>query len=324
MTTYFLNVGYGEAIVITAKNVCIVVDGGSARQEAYAEPGAVRVAAFLEKLGIRRVDLMIATHLHDDHVGGLAEVAEKFPVGEIWCNIAPVGFDLRQAMKYREDVRGNRSDELFLLALDGFDTLVRLARARGILLRSVCMDSPAAKFGDLAVTPLGMDAAQQRATEDRFWRMFSAADAEEFLRLFHENDRQCNETSLAVHVAQQGRGVLLSSDKVGGWEKIAAGRCLRADVLKLTHHGQRGGMPPAMLAAAEPRVMVVCADRARTYDSAHPQLLAEARAYLAAKGCEPLVYVTGELTTREGKPAGALKIEMPPETDAIRIEALEG
>ena len=36
--------------------------------------------------GIEDVDLLVATHPHADHIGGLADVLERFDVREIWVN----------------------------------------------------------------------------------------------------------------------------------------------------------------------------------------------------------------------------------------------
>ena len=44
------------------------------------------MADYLQSRGIEDVDLLVATHPHADHIGGLAEVLERFDVREIWVN----------------------------------------------------------------------------------------------------------------------------------------------------------------------------------------------------------------------------------------------
>ena len=51
----------------------ILVDGGK-------RPAAKKVVDYLKRRGVRELDLLIATHPDADHVGGLAEVIENFPV----------------------------------------------------------------------------------------------------------------------------------------------------------------------------------------------------------------------------------------------------
>jgi competence protein ComEC len=48
--------------------------------------GRMVVAPLLWDRGIRRLDLVVATHPQQDHIGGLAFVVDKFEVGEFWTN----------------------------------------------------------------------------------------------------------------------------------------------------------------------------------------------------------------------------------------------
>ena len=82
---HFLDVGQGDAIVIRQNDWVVLVDGGT--------PAAGRrsVIPWLEAGGIRRIDLMICTHAHNDHLGGLQEVLEAFSVDRVLLGIdAPV------------------------------------------------------------------------------------------------------------------------------------------------------------------------------------------------------------------------------------------
>lgn len=80
--TWF-NVGPGDSILIrTPHNKVVLVDGGL---PGYG-PGIVKK---LKGMGISRIDYMISTHLHDDHVGGLINVAKAFPVGQFWYSQGP-------------------------------------------------------------------------------------------------------------------------------------------------------------------------------------------------------------------------------------------
>lgn len=79
MEVTFLAVGQGDATVVRlADGTTILVDGGP--------PGAGTrvVVPFLRAAGIRRVDVMVVSHAHPDHTGGLAAVADALPVGELW------------------------------------------------------------------------------------------------------------------------------------------------------------------------------------------------------------------------------------------------
>jgi len=71
--------------------------------------------------------------------------------------------------------------------------------------------------------------------------------------------RSSNEASLVLRVRVGGVRHLLTADIGTETEKELLGRIpdLRADVLKVAHHGSRGGSHPGFLAAVSPRVAVV-------------------------------------------------------------------
>jgi competence protein ComEC len=72
LTIVFFNVGQGDAALIRSPaGATILIDGG---------PDPDLVAAKLASLGVRRLDLMVATHPHADHVGGLPTVLARFQV----------------------------------------------------------------------------------------------------------------------------------------------------------------------------------------------------------------------------------------------------
>lgn len=73
LTAHILDVGQGDSILVQFKGKNILIDGGE------REMGP-RVASYLRDHGISRIDLMVATHPHSDHIGGLLEILDRFQV----------------------------------------------------------------------------------------------------------------------------------------------------------------------------------------------------------------------------------------------------
>lgn len=67
----FVNVGQGDGIVIKAGSWAGLIDGGPAGSD-----GAV--AATLSRLGIRHLDMVLATHPHADHIGDLPVLVGEY------------------------------------------------------------------------------------------------------------------------------------------------------------------------------------------------------------------------------------------------------
>ncbi|MGZ8566227.1 MAG: ComEC/Rec2 family competence protein, partial [Actinomycetota bacterium] len=73
LTVRFFDVGQGDAALITSPaGASILVDGG---------PDADQVATELAALGVKRLDVVVASHPHADHVVGLPAVLARIPTG---------------------------------------------------------------------------------------------------------------------------------------------------------------------------------------------------------------------------------------------------
>jgi competence protein ComEC len=76
----FLDVGQGDAIVIRESGKTALVDAGHS---------GVTIFAYLGALGIRSIDLVVATHNHSDHIGGMSAVLERTSVRYYLDNAVP-------------------------------------------------------------------------------------------------------------------------------------------------------------------------------------------------------------------------------------------
>jgi competence protein ComEC len=92
----FLPVGQGDGAVVELPDGRVfVVDGGgrvpmqpgldeAARAEVLAEPGKRVVVPYLQRRGIEHVDVVVLSHPHPDHAGGLRAVVDALPTRELW------------------------------------------------------------------------------------------------------------------------------------------------------------------------------------------------------------------------------------------------
>lgn len=78
----FLDVGQGDAAVIrTPQRKTILIDAGDC--SGNFDQGEKVVAPFLRKIGVDRIDYLIMTHPHDDHIGGINYLLKHFDIGQV-------------------------------------------------------------------------------------------------------------------------------------------------------------------------------------------------------------------------------------------------
>ena len=75
---------------MTPAGESVLIDTGYGQREGR-DPG--RVMAAMRAAGVDQLDFFVATHLHNDHVGGLPELAEQVPIGAIMDYGEPLGSD---------------------------------------------------------------------------------------------------------------------------------------------------------------------------------------------------------------------------------------
>lgn len=237
----FLDVGQGDAVVIELpRGGVIVVDAGMGPTlaqtrgwgpvgSAPADLGRTVLLPFLHHRGHRRIDLLIASHRHPDHIGGMATLLRQMDVDVLWLTRQP-------------PTQSQGRDAPALVAAE--QGLIDLAHRRGTLvsvphtrsLQGVLLTV----LGPRAVLQPGMmvaDAGRDRAAARPGWP---------------ENDN-----SLVLRLQYAGRTVLLTGDIEGRAERALLRQyppaALAADVMKVAHHGSRTSSSDAWLDGVRPR-----------------------------------------------------------------------
>ncbi len=78
---YWIDVEGGAAtLVVTPARESVLMDTGWPRADAR---DALRIQAAMDDAGIDRIDYLLFSHFHGDHVGGLPALAERVPIGAI-------------------------------------------------------------------------------------------------------------------------------------------------------------------------------------------------------------------------------------------------
>ncbi len=73
---HFIDVGQGDCALIISEGETLLIDVG---ERAYAE----NVCSYLQEHNIEKIDCMVFSHTHSDHMGGASVIVDNFDVGKI-------------------------------------------------------------------------------------------------------------------------------------------------------------------------------------------------------------------------------------------------
>lgn len=79
LIVHFIDVGQADCILLQCGGETMLVDAGNA-----ADGGDV--TRYLQLMGVEDLDLVVGTHSHEDHIGGLPTVLNNFDAETIWIS----------------------------------------------------------------------------------------------------------------------------------------------------------------------------------------------------------------------------------------------
>lgn len=75
---YYFDVGQADSTLILNNNTSMLIDAGN------NEDGKLLVDYIKNKLNINKIDIVVGTHPHEDHIGGLDDIINNFSIGDIY------------------------------------------------------------------------------------------------------------------------------------------------------------------------------------------------------------------------------------------------
>jgi competence protein ComEC len=111
-----IDVGQGDSLlVVFPQGQTMVVDGGGVlqfghvRRRSNLDTGEDVVSPYLWNRRIARIDVLVATHAHEDHSGGIGALIENFHPRELWTGASPLPRVVERAARFHVPVIEKRA-----------------------------------------------------------------------------------------------------------------------------------------------------------------------------------------------------------------------
>lgn len=211
MVTHFIDVGQGDCILIQVNNKNLLIDSGTTDSKET-------IIRYLKNNNIKILDYVIATHPHDDHIGGMASILKNFVVGEFY---AP------------KVTSSTESFEDMIEALKNKNLKIKVAKS------NVKLD-------------LGPDTSFTMLSPNKL------------------SYKDTNNYSCVLKVSYKNSTYLFTGDieNLGEQELLNKGYDLKADVLKVPHHGSNSSTSQQFLNKVSPQIAVISCGGTNLYG--HP------------------------------------------------------
>lgn len=216
LKVHYIDVGQADSILIQSPNgKNMLIDAGETKKNAVLD--------YLNSLGVKKLDVVVATHPHSDHISEMASVIRNFDIGVFYM----------PKVQHTTKTFENMVD-----ALSEKNVSVKEAAAGAV----IDFDS---SLNCRVVAP------NKNSYDD------------------------LNNWSAVVHVSYGNTAFIFTGDaeELSESEIVSGGADVKADVLKVGHHGSSSSTSKAFLEKVSPKYAVISAGKDNDYGHPHKETI---------------------------------------------------
>ena len=222
LTIKMLNVGQGDAILIQTKTQNVLIDTSDADEWE-------KVQRELSKAGVKKIDKLILTHPHADHIGNARTIIEQYNVDEVYDN----GTDSNSPF-YRSKSKSKKNSKGYVDYIEDNPKVKLIHLKDGD--KSLNFGGNV-KFNVFYPTDSAIEASKERGFNINNGSIVGKLTYKNFSMLFTgDAEKEVESDILASHKSE-----------------------LKSTVLKAPHHGSKSSSTKNYLAAVKPKYVVISA-----------------------------------------------------------------
>lgn len=217
LKVHFIDVGQADCILIqapTGENM--LIDAGN-------NDDKDTIVSYLNAQGVKKIDVLVGTHPHEDHIGSLDTVIDTFDIGKIYMPKATT-------------------------TTKTFEDVLTAVRNKGLKIT--------AAVGGTSIN-------------------FSPDTKVEVLAPNSNEYKDLNNYSAVIKLIYGNVAFLFTGDAehISETEMLAQNYNLKADILKVGHHGSNSSTTESFLAAVKPSYAVISVGKGNDYGHPHKEVL---------------------------------------------------
>nr|WP_207758175.1 ComEC/Rec2 family competence protein [Clostridium sardiniense] len=223
---HYINVGQGDSELIQVNGKNMLIDAGPRANEKD-------IISYLDKLKIKKLDYVIATHPHEDHIGNMDDIINKYEIGKFY------------APKVENTTKT-------------FENMVKALKKKNLKINVIKEGTDTIDLGKNTKVSVYSPKADG-----------------------YGKNTSLNDYSPIIKVEYGNNSFLFTGDAEKTEENyvLEKGYNLKADVLKLGHHGSSTSTTEQFLKAVNPSIGIISCGVDNTYGHPHKETLKKLNKY---------------------------------------------
>lgn len=215
LKVHFIDVGQADSILIQQGNNAMLIDAGN-------NEDSETVKNYIAEQGIKKLDYVIGTHAHEDHIGGLDYVINNFEIDKIYMPKA---------------TSNTRTFEDVAFAIKNKEMKI--------------------------TTPVPGDSFKLGEADCKILAPNSASY------------KDLNNYSIVIKVTYKNNSFMFTGDAeaISETEMLKKGFDVKADILKIGHHGSSSSTSDEFLKKVSPKYAVISAGKDNDYGHPHKEIM---------------------------------------------------
>ena len=274
MQITIINVGYGDAILFQSSGgFTALLDGGSASESEFSgDPYRIRAADYMRRENVTKLDAVLISHIHEDHVCGLEPIFEMCSVKQLYVPYPVEPF--LQGCELRPAPDAFRSVPLYTNALNAYRRILLRAMKAGTAVTVVGPGDTLRLGPELNAKVLAPKARNIREYMELVEQAYASAGQESAVtELLTKLDAMSNRTSTLLRFETAKIVFLSAADSCPReWDELPSSLLKDGNVLKLPHHGQIDSISEQFMKDMPLEYVITTASSDRRYNSANAEV----------------------------------------------------